>query len=70
MNAHLNRAEKQLQAVSHVLKQLEAKDEATAGGNLLNEASAGLATAALSLRSADETISRETSMEKRQAYKQ
>lgn len=79
MNAQrLDKAERQLMAVEDDLKRIasllgdgdgsgvEWKEVAA----LVSEASAGLATASLTLRSTEETLSRETSMEKRQQGKQ
>lgn len=79
MNAQrLDKAERQLMAVEDDLKRIasllgdgdgsgvEWKEVAA----LVSEASASLATASLTLRSTEETLSRETSMEKRQQGKQ
>ncbi|PJF17550.1 hypothetical protein PSACC_02649 [Paramicrosporidium saccamoebae] len=65
MNAQLTaKAERQLQAVRSDMERLEGD------GTALQDVSAGLATAMLTLRSLEESLNRETSMEKRQQGKQ
>lgn len=79
MNAQqLGKAERQLAAVEGDLQRVasllgggdEASVEWKEVAALTSQASASLATASLTLRSAEETLSRETSMDKRQHGKQ
>ena len=67
-------AEKQIEAARNELGRVEESISKTIDhsniNNLINEASSGLATASLAMKSADEIISRETSVEKRQIAKQ
>lgn len=62
------RAERQLKAVRVDLDGIEVAGGAT-DGSVLGEVAAGLATAMLTLRSLEEAVGRETSMEKRQEGK-
>lgn len=74
----LGKAEKQLVAVEDDLQRITALLSQGEGASiewrevaaLVSEASASLATASLTLRSAEETLSREPSMDRRQQGKQ
>ena len=79
MNAQqLGKAERQLAAVEGDLQRIAPLLDSNKGEDvgwrgvaaMLSEASASLATAGLTLRLAEETLARETSMDKRQHGKQ
>lgn len=79
MNVLISKADRQLSTARAELSALESTTGSTshASDSLLSvesgklgEISAGLATAMLTLRNLDESLSRETDMEKRQAAKQ
>lgn len=62
------KAEKQLRSVRDDIDKIEATEGDK--GTLLGDTSAGLATTMLTLKSLEESLGRETSMEKRQQGKQ
>lgn len=67
-----SKAERQLRGVQETVTQLEglASDASEGLMNMIGEASAGLATAMLTIRGFEESLARETSMDKRQSGKQ
>lgn len=75
MNALLERAARQLRSVREDVERIQtllgaAEGSGSAVRAVQGEISAGLATAVLTVQSAEEALSRETCMEKRQSYKQ
>lgn len=72
MSALASKAERQLRGVQDTVAQLEGPPSDASEGlvSMIGEASAGLATAMLTIRNFEETLARETSMDKRQSGKQ